>query len=234
MSIKKRILLKLTGNIFLSDNNSAGSELIKNLVRQIKSLSTTHVFCIVIGGGNLFRGSVEGKQLGLNKSTGHHVGMLATVMNGLILQDLFRQADLKSSHLSAIIAPGVAASARQESIELALETGLPIIFSGGTGTPFFTTDTTAVTRALQINAQEVWKGTDVDGIYDKNPAENSDAQLIKKINYKDTLTKQINVMDQTAFALAAKHELVIRVFNIFEPDALKKAENDKLFGSTIS
>jgi len=231
---KKRILLKITGNVFLSkDKKTASIQTIQSLIAQLKQLVETHQFCIVIGGGNFFRGSEFGKQLGITESVGHHVGMLATMMNGLILSDLFQQAGIATKHLSAIVAPGTITPARQDCIDSALSEQKTIIFSGGTGIPFFTTDTNAVVRALQVDADEIWKASAVNGIYDKNPHKYNDAKLLKTINFKDIVEKNIQIMDRTAFTLAHSRKKIIRVFNIFEDNGLLKAAKDPLFGSTV-
>lgn len=235
MSGKKRVLLKLTGAAFLSENNkTTSSATISALAQQIKKLQTDYQFGIVVGGGNFFRGEEQGNQLEVTPSVGHYVGMLATMMNGLILQDIFRQQEIQASLFSSVECPIVAQSCNPEKIELALKRKHVLIFSGGTGAPFFTTDTNAIVKALQIGASEVWKATDVDGIYDQNPMKNPGAKKIKTLNYHEAFEKNIEVMDWTAFTLAHKHQLVIRVFNIFEKDALLHAAQQTTFGSKIS
>ncbi|MCX5922563.1 MAG: UMP kinase [Candidatus Dependentiae bacterium] len=234
MHTKQRILLKLTGEIFLSsDKKSLDAANINALIEQIKTLRATHQFGIVVGGGNFFRGNIQGTALGMTAPVGHQVGMLATMMNGLILKDLLEQQDMPTSLLCAISCPEVGTPISQQTIENALHKDHTLVFTGGTGNPFFTTDTNAVLRSLQINAAAIWKGTNIDGVYDANPRTVAHAQLLKKVSYADALQKRLGIMDATAFALAQQHNQTIRVFNIFTPDALLQATNNQDFGSVI-
>lgn len=230
---KQVILLKITGEILLGDKKQLDSTHARNLALQIKKLQETHQFGIVIGGGNFFRGAKQGKQLGITPPVGHQIGMLGTMMNGLIIKDLFEQHEVPCSLFCAIPATEVGTPISQQAIESALEKERCPIFTGGTGNPFFTTDTTAVLRGLQINANQVWKGTSVDGVYDKDPHQFPDACLIKETSYHDALLKNLAILDSTAFALAQHHKLPLRVFNIFAPDALLSAAKDPHFGSII-
>lgn len=235
MSNKKRILLKLTGELFVSSKTKQlAADAVNHLIDQVKQLQKTHQFGIVIGGGNFFRGNVHGKQLGITPSIGHQIGMLATTMNGLILKNLLEQKRVTTSLFCAIPSPEVGAPISQQAIMCALRKEHILVFTGGTGNPFFTTDTNAIVRGLQINAVEIWKGTKVDGVYNSDPATNKNAQLLKTVLYKDALQQKLRIMDSTAFALAEQHKQVIRVFNIFEENSLLKAANNTTFGSTIT
>lgn len=231
---KKRILLKVTGEI-LSDTKTGllCDEHVRFVAQQIKILSETHYFGIVIGGGNFFRGSKHGTKLGITPSVGDQIGMLATMMNGLIIKDLFEQEGLPSSLFCAVPAPEVGAPISQQTIKTALDKGNCLIFSGGTGNPFFTTDTTAILRGLQIEAREVWKGTHIDGIYNADPKKNAQAQLLKHVTYQDALKQELRIMDATAFALAKEHHLKIRVFDIFKENSIVYAATHEDFGSTV-
>jgi len=234
MARKKRILLKLTGKILENPKNGQlTSTLLKNLILQIKQLSTTHQFGIVIGGGNLFRGHQHGNQLGLTQTAGHQVGMLATTMNGIIIKDLLDQHEIPNTLFCAFSCPQMATTISHQSLTHALNQEHILIFSGGTGNPFFTTDTNAILRGLQIKAEEVWKGTGVDGIYNDDPKKNKNATLLSTIAYQEALAKQFGIMDTAAYALGSTHKQPIRVFNIFSTNALLKAAQDKNFGSTI-
>lgn len=234
MSTKKQILLKLTGAVMTDRSTGEFSQAhVHELIEQIKQLKATHKFGIVIGGGNLFRGSIQGKKVGLSPWVGHQAGMLATAMNGVILKDLFEQKGLSACHLSALDCQQVGLAITPQTIDHALKYDDVVIFSGGTGNPFFTTDTSAVLRALQINATEVWKGTAVDGIFDQDPLKNSNAKKILTISYAKILEKRLGIMDATAYALAEQYKMKIRVFDIFTPNALLQASNDAQFGSTI-
>lgn len=234
MDPKKRILLKLTGEIFLSaDKASLSAHSINHLLAQIKKLSATHLFGIVIGGGNFFRGSLHGAALGMKSASGHEVGMLATMMNGLILKDLLEQQGMQTTLFCAIQCAQIGTPISQQAIDNALRANHVLIFTGGTGNPFFTTDTNAVLRSLQINADEIWKGTTVDGIYEADPRKNPQAKKLKKVSYHDALLNNLGIMDATAYALAEQHKQRIRVFNVFTPNALLHAVEDENFGSII-
>lgn len=233
MDTKKRILIKITGTVFLNRENSLSVDLFKQIAQQIKQLHATHQFGIVIGGGNFFRGNEHGKRLGLNPSIGHQIGMLATMMNGLMVKDILEQQDLGVSLFCAVPSPEVGAPITHQDIMEALVHNRILIFTGGTGNPFFTTDTTAVLRALQMQADELWKGTRVDGIYSSDPKKDTQAQLLKKVTYRQALQQNLGIMDATAFALAQDHKQKIRVFSIFEPDALLQAAKSPHFGSLI-
>ena len=231
---KKTILLKLTGEVFLSSSTrTLDATLINSLAHQIRELSSEYYFGIVIGGGNFFRGNVQGKALGLSPSVGHQIGMLATVMNGLIIKDLFEHQGIPSAVFCALPSSEIGITISQQAINNAIEKGTCMIFTGGTGNPFFTTDTTAIVRALQMQADMVWKATQVDGIYDADPRQQQNARLLKKISFKEVLENNLKIMDSTAFTLAREHRLPIRVFNIFHENALLKAAQSTDFGSII-
>lgn len=235
MKNKKRVLLKLTGRV-LSSSKGQGldSETVKNIAKQIKELKETHHFAIVIGGGNILRGDEQGMQMGLRPAVGHQAGMLATIINGIILKDIFEQHGLEAEALASICCPQICQTSSQDKIDKALKQEKIIIFVGGTGAPFFTTDTNTIVRALQVGAKEVWKGTDVDGVYTSDPKKDKDAKLLKKTTYADAISKKLGIIDATALVMAEKHGLPIRVFTIFEKNTLGKASQDKDFGSLIS
>ena len=227
MNKKKRILLKLTGEIFNKPS------LVTAIIEQILALKPTHQFGIVIGGGNFFRGDIQGKQLEMDTNAAHSVGMLATIMNGLILQDSATRCNLKTALFSAVPCPSLALPISPQTLRTALDQEDTIIFSGGIGSPFFTTDTTAVVRALQINASAVWKATHVDGIYTADPHKDAAAQHIPRITFQEALDKHLSVMDRSAFVLADEHKKEIRIFNIFKHNALISAAENADFGSII-
>lgn len=234
MSSKKRILLKLTGEIFLNKERQLTASLVNNLVTQIKQLSETHQFGIVIGGGNFFRGSQHGTQMGIRNSVAHQIGMLGTMMNGLMLKDLIEQQELSAELFCAMPSPEVGIAISQQTINTCLNDGCTLIFTGGTGNPFFTTDTTAVLRGLQINADEIWKGTSIDGAYDKDPKKHADARRFAQLSFRQALQDKIGVMDLTAYAMAETYRQRIRIFDIFSHNALLQAAQNKEFGSLIS
>ena len=221
MNNKTTVLLKLTGEILISPTTHAlDSQHMRSIAAQIKKLQNTHRFGIVIGGGNFFRGSKQGTALGLTPSVGHQIGMLATMMNGLIVKDLFEQEGLPCTIFCAVPASEIGSPISQQAIQTAHAHNSYMVFTGGTGNPFFTTDTTAILRGLQINAHEVWKCTSVDGIYNADPKTNPRAELLKSVSYNDALLNKLGIMDATAIALAREHRLPIRVFNIFSENAL--------------
>lgn len=235
MENKKRILLKLTGEIFLDPaTHTLSSQRILAIIEQIKQIQDTYQFGIVVGGGNFFRGNNEGIKLGMTPSVGHQAGMLATMINGLIIKDLFEQANISTDLFCAITCPEVGTSISNQAITLALNAGRTLVFAGGTGNPFFTNDTNAIIRSLQIGAVEIWKGTNVDGVYTKDPRHHADAQLLKQLSFARALSDKLGIMDLTAFALAQHHKQTVRVFNIHTPHALIQVANDSNFGTTIT
>jgi uridylate kinase len=235
MNDRKKILLKLTGEVFLDPQTRAlNATVINSVIVQIKKLNQTHQFGIVVGGGNFFRGNEHGKRLGLSASVGHQIGMLATLMNGLILKDLLENQGLHAALLCAMPSPEIGEAISQQSINGALAHDCTIVFAGGTGNPFFTTDTNAILRSLQIGADEVWKGTNIDGIYDADPKKNPHAKRLHTVRYGEAFEKKLGIMDLTAYAMAEQYDKTVRVFNIFEENALIKAAQDKEFGSIIT
>ena len=226
--MKKIILLKLSGEAFIDGT------LVRSYARQIKQLWNSHQFGIVIGGGNFFRGNQHGKLFGISDSASHQAGMLATMMNGLILQDIFSQEQVPSTLFCALDCPSIGNPLAPQAIKTAILQDQCVIFTGGMGNPFFTTDTTAIVRGLQIKAQEVWKATKVTGIFTADPHTNPDAQLLKRVSYADALQQRLGIMDATALALAQEHQMPIRVFSLFESDSLINAATDNNFGSLVT
>ncbi len=232
---KKRILLKLTGEIFLDRNHQTLSPTVANrLIEQIKKLQTSHLFGIVVGGGNFFRGNQHGKMMDLRPAISHQIGMLGTMMNGLMLKDLCEQQDVLAELFCAMPSPEVGKPVAQQTITSGLANQSVLIFTGGTGNPFFTTDTTAILRALQMEAEEVWKGTMVDGIYTADPIKVPTAQRLDTITYDQAIKEKLGIMDLTAYAMAERYQVPVRVFDIFAPNALLEVAQNPKFGSTIS
>jgi uridylate kinase len=242
--MKKKILIKISGELFrvhnepcenATDRVSQGFDyrLVHSLAEQIKELSSTYHVGLVIGGGNFFRGSHEGKHLKLRQSVADNVGMLATVMNGIILQECLQNEGTRSVLLSAVTIPKMVDEITQQRIDQALGQDQCIIFAGGTGNPFFTTDTNAVIRALQMGASQVWKATKVDTIYDDDPVKKPESKPIRTITFKEAIERNLKIMDQTALTLAHEHGVIIRIFNLFAPSALLNVAHQADFGSTI-
>lgn len=224
----KKVVIKISGELL----NSTDS--LNQVIDQIKSLQSKYKIGIVIGAGNIFRGDQDSKNFDLEAAIGDNAGMLATIINGLILKSLLEKKGMKAKILSAFPVPTITDSITQEKIDCSLEKNKILIFVGGTGNPFFTTDTNAILRALQIKSNIVLKGTKVAGVFDSDPIKNKDAKLLKEISYNDFLTKDLQVMDLTAITLAKKHNLQIKVFNIFEENAIIKGLEEKNFGTLIS
>ncbi len=232
---KKKILLKITGELFLDKKTKTlSANTINTILKQIKKLYKEYQFGLVVGGGNFFRGHQHGKRMGIIPSVGHQIGMLGTMMNGLMLKDLLEKQGLKTALFCAMPSPEVGKPISQQAINASLSDGRTLIFTGGTGNPFFTTDTTAVLRALQIGADQIWKGTSVDGVYDKDPVTHKDAKLLKKVSFMQAMQDHLGIMDMTAYAMAYTYHQQIRIFDIFDKDALIQAAQNKNFGSTIS
>ncbi|HAS22366.1 MAG TPA: UMP kinase, partial [Idiomarina loihiensis] len=210
------------------------AKVLDRMAQEIKELVELGVQVgLVIGGGNLFRGEGLAKA-GMNRVVGDHMGMLATVMNGLAMRDALHRAFVNARLMSAIELTGVCDSYNwAEAISL-LKSGRVVIFSAGTGNPFFTTDSAACLRGIEIEAEVVLKGTKVDGVYSDDPVSNPDATLYKHINYDDILEKQLKVMDLAAFTLARDHALPIRVFNMNKPGALRAVIMGEEEGTLIS
>ncbi|NPA52031.1 MAG: UMP kinase [Aquificae bacterium] len=236
MSLKyKRILLKLSGEALMGDlSYGIDPKFINILSNEIKDVYDLGAqISIVIGGGNIFRG-MQGTAIGMDRATADYMGMLATVMNALALQDVLEKKEIPTRVMSAIEMRQIAEPYIRRRAIRHLEKGRVVIFAAGTGSPFFTTDTTGALRAAEIKADVLLKGTKVDGIYDKDPEKYPDAKLLKKISYMDALNKGIKVMDHTAITLCKENNLPIIVFNIKKPGNLKKIVLGEDIGSLVN
>lgn len=211
----KRIMLKLSGEI-LAGENSGGidPDILNRLVMQIREVSRLGVqIAIVIGGGNIFRGIQAGSQ-GLDRITGDYMGMLATAINALALQDRLEAEGVDTRVLSAIEMKEISEPYIKRRATRHLEKGRVVIFACGTGNPFFTTDTAASLRAMEMGAEILLKGTKVDAIYDSDPVKNKDAKPFTKISFMDVLQRGLRVMDTAAISLCMDNNLPIVVFNV--------------------
>jgi len=236
----KRLLLKMSGEFFTEQNHVSQDaftdmlqERIKTFVRQLKELQASYHIGIVIGGGNIVRGKEVAKTLGIRDHVGHQMGMLATVINALCLEDLIEQHGGKAVICSAIEIPHAVDVVRYDRIENAFDKGSVVIFAGGTGQPFLSTDTAAVLYALRMKAEVLWKCTKVDGVYDADPFKNKSAKRYDLLSYQQVLDKKLQIMDLTAITLAEQHALPIRVMNMYHENTLLKALQDKTWGSWI-
>jgi len=217
----KKILLKYSGEAVAgSQDQGIDPSVLHFMSNEIKSIVSKNVAVgLVIGGGNLFRGQ-ELNQDGIDRVAGDHMGMLATVMNGIALRDSLERTGIKTRVMSAIPMPGIVEHYdRRLAIQL-LEAGFVVIFTAGTGNPFFTTDTAACLRAIEVGADLMLKATKVDGVYSDDPKQNPDASLYKKLTFDEAITKNLKVMDTTALTLARDNEMKIKVFNFRKEGAL--------------
>lgn len=219
----KRILLKLSGEALMGeDAYGINRETIDRIISEIKEILDLKVeVAIVIGGGNIFRG-VAPAAAGMDRATADYMGMLATVMNALALQDAMRRVGMRSRVLSALTIAQVAEPYIRGKAMRYLEEGRVVIFAAGTGNPFFTTDTAAALRGMEMNVDVVLKATKVDGIYTDDPKTHADAMRFQKLTFDEAIVKQLKVMDATALTLCRDQKLPICVFSIFKPGALKR------------
>jgi len=229
-----RVLVKLSGESLMGPKDfGIDMESLKGYASQIKELTDEGVEVgIVIGGGNIFRG-LEGAEKGFDRVKGDQMGMLATVINGMSLQSSLENMDVKARVYTAVrMEPYAEYYVKERAIE-ALDDGVVTIFTGGTGNPYFTTDSAAALRALEINADVLLKGTRVDGVFSRDPEKHPDAKKFDTITYNEAIEKQLNVMDMTAFALCRDNDLPIVVFNVNKPDQMKKAIYEDQVGTLV-
>ncbi len=209
-------------------------EAIHDMARQVAEVRELGVeVVIVIGGGNIFRG-LAGSERGIERATGDYMGMLATVINSLALQDALEKAGVATRVQSAIAMAQVAEPFIRRRAVRHLEKGRVVIFSGGTGNPYFSTDTAAALRANEIGADLILKATKVDGIYDSDPKLNPDAKRYTQISYLEALQRQLKVMDSTAFSLCMDNKMPIIVFDIFKPHNLRRVVEGEAVGTLVT
>ena len=213
----KRILLKLSGEVLMGEAAfGIDPAYVARLAEEVKAAKDTGLeLCLVIGGGNIFRG-MAGAAKGLDRTTGDYMGMLATVMNALAMQNALERLGVETRVQSAIPMPAVCESYIRRRAERHLEKGRIVIFAAGTGNPFFTTDTGAALRAAEMNCDALLKGTSVDGVYDMDPKQHADAKHFSAITYDKVLSDNLKVMDAAAVALCRENNIPIVVFSIRE------------------
>ena len=230
-----RILLKLSGEALLGErNHGVDPKRILAYSKEIKEIVDAGIeLAIVIGGGNIFRG-VSGASNGIDRVQADYMGMLATVINGLALQSSLEELNVQTRLQTAVKIEAVAEPYIKRKAVRHLEKKRVVIFSAGTGNPFFTTDSAAVLRAIEINADAILKGTRVDGIYNIEPEKNKDAVKFKKLTYDEAINKKLKIMDSTAFTLSQENNLPIIVFNMNKPGNLKKIIEGKDIGTTVN
>jgi len=236
MAVKyKRILLKLSGESLMGEKSFGISpDKLNHYAREIKKIVDQGIeIAIVIGGGNIFRG-LQAEESGIERVQGDYMGMLATVINGIALASILEEHGIYARLVSAIEMREVAEPYIRRRAIRHMEKGRVVIFSGGTGSPYFTTDSAAALRASEINADAILKGTRVDGIYTADPEKDSSATKYDKISFKDVISKNLRVMDMTAFTMCQENKIPIVVFDINNDDNLLKVVKGDEIGTLVS
>lgn len=230
MERTQSVILKLTGKLFLPEHSAT----LRTTIEQLKHLTAKFNIGIVVGGGNIFRGDEQSVGRGISSTAGHTIGMLATMMNGVLLHDLLEQAGIPSIIMNGLSCPQVGTEPTHDAFKEAFALGKIIIFAGGTGLPFVTTDTNALIRALQIDAYEVWKATSVDGIYTSDPHLDSTATKLAVVSYATAHEQHLSFIDPVACTLAERHTIPVRVFSIFEENTLVRLAQNESVGSLLT
>ncbi len=230
----KRIILKISGEVLTGEGDyGIDSEVICQIAQEVKEVKNLGVeVAIVIGGGNIFRGMAASAK-GMDRASADYMGMLATVMNGLALQDALEKIDVHTRVQTAIEMRQIAEPYIRRRAIRHLEKGRVVIFAGGTGNPYFTTDTTASLRAMEIEAEVILKGTKVDGIYDADPLLHKRAQKYDELTYLEVLKKQLKVMDATAISLCMDYRIPIIVFNLKKRGNIKRVVLGERVGTKV-
>lgn len=231
----KRVLLKISGEILGGKQNfGLDSTTLSVIADEIKRATRHGVsIAIVVGGGNIFRG-LAGTNHGIDRATGDYMGMLATVINAMALQAVLEAQGVQSRVQTAIEMKQVAEPYIRRRAIRHLEKGRVVIFAGGTGNPFFTTDTTAALRAAEIDADVILKATKVDGVYDRDPVGNAKAKMYTNIRYMDVLRNRLKIMDSTAISLCMDNRIPILVFNVTKKGNIERAVLGKRVGTTVA
>ncbi|PCI07100.1 MAG: UMP kinase [Gammaproteobacteria bacterium] len=231
----KRVLIKLSGEALMGDlDYGIDTNMLKRVATEITEVVNMGIeVALVIGGGNIFRGAGLVAS-GIDRVTGDHMGMLATVMNSLAMQDALEKQGMNCRVLSAIKINRMCEEYVQRRATRHLEKGRIVIFAAGIGNPFFTTDTAGCLRAVEVSADVVFKATKVDGVYDADPMKNPDAVRYESLTFDEVLDKNIQVMDATAIVLCRDNDLPLRIFNLNERGALPAAMKDITIGTTVN
>lgn len=234
LPVYKRVLLKLSGEALMGDKNFGfDTDVIAQYARDIKVVTDMGVqVAVVIGGGNIYRGMNE-QETGIERAHGDYMGMLATVINGMALQAGLERIGVYTRLQSAIKMEQIAEPYIRRRAIRHLQKGRVVIFGAGTGNPYFTTDTAGSLRAIEINADVILKGTRVDGIYTADPEKDPKATKYGQISFQECLTNQLKVMDMTAFTLCMENKLPIIVFNMNEPDNLRRVITGEKVGTLV-
>jgi len=231
----RRVLLKLSGEALMGESDyGIDPEVVRRIAAQISEAKRDGTeIAIVVGGGNIFRGLAASAR-GMDRSTGDYMGMLATVMNGLAIQDALEQSGTPTRVMSAIAMNEICEPYIRRRAERHLEKGRVVVMVAGTGNPYFTTDTAATLRAVEVHAQVILKGTRVDGVYDADPETHPNAQRYSQINYTDLLSNRLQALDATAVSLAMDNEMPIVVFDLTVPGNITRAIAGERIGTLIS
>jgi len=231
----KRVLLKLSGEAFSGKySHGIDTSVCAHLAAQIKNVLNSGVeIALVVGGGNIFRGVPKSHEFQMQRVVADHMGMLATVLNGLALQNALENQGVPSRVMTAIEMNRIAEPYIRLRAMRHLEKKRVIIFVAGTGNPYFTTDTAAALRSIEINVDILLKGTKVDGVYSSDPLKDKRAKMFKKLSYKDVINKELKIMDTTAITLCMENKLPITVFNFMKPDTLRKVVCGQDIGTII-
>jgi uridylate kinase len=231
----RRVLLKLSGEALMGEHDyGIDPKVVREIASQIAAARTDGTqIAIVVGGGNIFRGLAASAR-GMDRSTGDYMGMLATVMNGLAIQDALEQIGTPTRVMSAIAMNEICEPYIRRRAERHLEKGRVVVMVAGTGNPYFTTDTAATLRAVEIHAHVILKGTRVDGVYDADPEKHPEAQRYSRIGYTDLLSNRLQALDATAVSLAMDNEMPIVVFDLTVPGNITRAIAGERIGTLIS
>ncbi len=231
----KRVLLKISGEALLGRlSHGIDAEMCASLADEIKQIHDAGVqMALVVGGGNIFRGQVESKRFGLDRAVADYMGMLATVMNGMALQNALEQVGIATRVMTAIQIQAVAEPYILRRAIRHLEKRRVVIFVAGTGNPYFTTDTAATLRATEINCDVIMKATKVDGVYTADPVKDKSAKKYDEVRFIDVLKKNLKVMDATAISMCMENNLPIIVFNLLKKGNIKKAVYGEKIGTLV-
>lgn len=230
----KRVLLKLSGELFGTPEHALDFASFENIAQELIEIKkkTNVELAIVVGGGNIFRGRNKGSEV--DEATADYMGMLATIINGLALQEALERLGAPTRMMTAFEVKAIAEPYIRRRAERHLEKGRIVILTAGTGHPFFTTDSGAALRAAEINCDLILKATNVDGVYSEDPKKNLQAHLYQTLTYQEAIEKNLEIMDTTAFALCKKQQMPIIVFNVKDIKNLDKILAGKLIGTLVS
>lgn len=232
--MKQTVLLKISGEALLGEKDyGIDNNVVDRIAMEMKEAGNNTQIAVVVGGGNIFRGMQLSSKTGMVRATADSMGMLATIMNAIALKDRFMAAGTPTQILSAFNIEGMIEGFERDKAIRILERGNVLIIAGGTSNPYFTTDSTSILRALEIGASIVLKGTNVDGVYNKDPKTNKDAVMYNDITFKEAINQNLRVMDMTAFAMANDNNMPIRVFNMNKMGNITKAIKGENIGTYV-